>query len=154
MSGWEISLTVFASGSTSVTFASASSPIAPAPPSAPRNSPSSTNGQRMNQSVAPTSFITSTSRRRENRERRIVFEISSTDANTSSAASSAIVILIMRVAERIVLVCAWRFCTSAIAGSVTRRVTERARLVELGAQRARVRSGWSGVRRKMSGSGL
>jgi hypothetical protein len=34
------------------------------PPSAPTSTPSITNGQRMNQSVAPTSFITSTSRRR------------------------------------------------------------------------------------------
>ncbi len=42
----------------------ASSRIASSVPSAPTITPSITNGQRMNQSVAPTSFITSTSRRR------------------------------------------------------------------------------------------
>ena len=35
------------------------------------------NGPRTNQFVAPTSFITSTSRRREKIDRRIVFEMSS-----------------------------------------------------------------------------
>ena len=153
MSGCEISLTVLASGSTSVTLASASRPTAPAPPSAPRNSPSSTNGQRMNQSVAPTSFITSTSRRRENSDRRIVLEISSIDANTSSAASSAIVILITRVADRIWSVCAWRFWTAAIAGSVTRRMPS-GLAWSSSARNAPELSGRSGVTRKMSGSGL
>ena len=38
------------------------------------------NGPRTNQFVAPTSFITSISRRREKIERRIVFAISRTDA--------------------------------------------------------------------------
>ena len=38
------------------------------------------NGPRMNQFVAPTSFITSISRRREKIESRIVFAISSVDA--------------------------------------------------------------------------
>ncbi len=38
------------------------------------------NGPRTNQLVAPTSFITSISRRREKIDRRMVFAISSTDA--------------------------------------------------------------------------
>ena len=50
--------------------------MASTPPIAPSTIPSMTNGQRMNQSVAPTSFITSTSRRRENIDSRIVFEMS------------------------------------------------------------------------------
>ena len=52
----------------------------------PTITPSITNGQRMNQLVAPTSFITSTSRRRAKIESRIVLAISATDANRSSAA--------------------------------------------------------------------
>src|SRR5262249_25945679 len=43
---------------------------------------SSMNGPRMNQFVAPTSFITSISRRREKIESRIVFAMSSVDAIT------------------------------------------------------------------------
>ena len=42
------------------------------------------NGTRMNQSVAPTSFITSISRRRANIAVRIVFQISRPDANISA----------------------------------------------------------------------
>ena len=42
------------------------------------------NGPRTNQFVAPTSFITSISRRREKIESRIVFAISSTDAPRST----------------------------------------------------------------------
>ena len=41
------------------------------------------NGPRMNQLVAPTSFITSISRRRAKIDRRIVFAIRSVDAVTS-----------------------------------------------------------------------
>ena len=44
--------------------------------------PSSMNGTRMNQSVAPTSFITSISRRRANIAVRIVFQISRIAANS------------------------------------------------------------------------
>ena len=40
------------------------------------------NGMRMNQSVAPTSFITSISRRRANIAVRIVFQISRIAANS------------------------------------------------------------------------
>ena len=58
------------------------------PPSAPTSTPSITNGQRMNQSVAPTSFITSTSRRRAYSDSRIVFAISRIEATHSSTASS------------------------------------------------------------------
>src|SRR5215213_1073726 len=48
-------------------------------PMKPTISPSSMNGPRTNQLVAPTSFITSISRRREKIERRIVFAIRSAD---------------------------------------------------------------------------
>ena len=57
----------------------------PAPPRKPTSRPSITNGQRMNQLVAPTSRITSTSRRRAKIESRIVLATSSTEASTSSA---------------------------------------------------------------------
>ena len=53
-------------------------PPANAPPMRPCNRPSSMNGRRMNQFVAPTSFITSISRRRAYIAVRIVFQISST----------------------------------------------------------------------------
>ena len=46
------------------------------PPMRPWTSPSSMKGIRMNQLVAPTSFITSISRRRANIAVRIVFQIS------------------------------------------------------------------------------
>ena len=62
--GAEISDQSLASGSSSATLASPSTAIASSAPAAPTTIPSITNGQRMNQSVAPTSFITSTSRRR------------------------------------------------------------------------------------------
>ena len=42
------------------------------------------NGMRMNQSVAPTSFITSISRRRANIAVRIVFQINRPEANISA----------------------------------------------------------------------
>ena len=107
----------------------------------------------MNQSVAPTSFITSTSRRRENSDRRIVLEINSTEASTSSAANSAIVILMIRVADRMRLVCAWRLATEAIAGSLIRRVPS-GLVGSSSARSASALSGLSGVTRKVSGSGL
>ena len=50
--------------------------IAPTAPASPASSPSIMNGPRMNQFVAPTSFITSISRRRAKIESRIVFAIS------------------------------------------------------------------------------
>ncbi len=53
-----------ASGSSRATFVTPSTTMANNAPAAPTTVPSITNGQRMNQSVAPTSFITSTSRRR------------------------------------------------------------------------------------------
>ena len=108
----------------------------------------------MNQSVAPTSFITSTSRRRENSDRRIVFEISSTEANTSSAAEQRHRELdhARGREDRVRLRLAVLHRRDRRVGDQAR--AERARLVELGAQRARRRSGWSGVTRKMSGSGL
>ena len=48
-----------------------------------------TNGQRMNQSVAPTSFMTSTSRRREKSDRRIVLDTSRTLARIEQAREQA-----------------------------------------------------------------
>ena len=51
----------------------------------PARAPSSMNGPRTNQFVAPTSFITSISRRREKIERRIVFAINKIDATSSTA---------------------------------------------------------------------
>jgi hypothetical protein len=68
------------SGSSSAILPTSSSATAAAPPSAPSSTPSMTNGQRMNQSVAPTSFMTSTSRRREKSESRMVFAISIVEA--------------------------------------------------------------------------
>ena len=62
------------------------SPRASEPPS-PQSSPSIMNGPRMNQFVAPTSFITSISRRREKIESRIVFAISSVAATSSTITS-------------------------------------------------------------------
>ena len=52
-------------------------------PPRPCSSPSSMNGPRTNQFVAPTSFITSISRRRAKIDSRIVFAIRSVDAVTS-----------------------------------------------------------------------
>ena len=59
-------------------------------PSTPQIIPSSMNGQRTNQLVAPTSFMTSTSRRRAKMESRIVLPISSTAAMPSTTAMPAI----------------------------------------------------------------
>ena len=57
-------------------------------PPRPQSRPSSMNGPRMNQFVAPTSFITSISRRRAKIDRRIVFAIRSVDAVTSSTTAT------------------------------------------------------------------
>ena len=91
------------------------------PPSAPSTMPSMTNGQRMNQSVAPTSFMTSTSRRREKSDSRIVLETSRTLATTSSTASRPVVSFTTRVATRIFCVSSLEFLTV-----VDRRVDRRA----------------------------
>ena len=53
-----------ANGSMIVTFPTHSMPTATAAPERPTTRPSITNGQRTNQFVAPTSRMTSTSRRR------------------------------------------------------------------------------------------
>ncbi len=74
----------------------------------------------MNQSVAPTSFITSTSRRRAKSESRIVFAISRIEAITSSAASAPTVSFTKRVAARIFFACFLLSRTSSIAGSIGR----------------------------------
>ena len=57
-------------------------------PASPQKRPSSMNGPRTNQFVAPTSFITSISRRREKIESRIVFAIRSIDAISRIAVAS------------------------------------------------------------------
>ena len=57
-------------------------------PASPQKSPSSMNGPRTNQFVAPTSFITSISRRREKIDSRIVFAISRIDAISRTAVAS------------------------------------------------------------------
>ncbi len=107
----------------------------------------------MNQSVAPTSFITSTSRRRAYIESRIVFATSSSEASASSAASRPIVSFTTRVAERILSVFSLRSLTSSIELSITVRWPEG----DIGASASRtctIASGSSGVTRSRSGSGL
>ena len=80
--------------------------------------PSITNGQRMNQSVAPTSFITSTSRRRAYSDRRIVLAISRIEASTSRTVSTAAVIVTRLVTSRIFCVSVCLFDTVAIDESI------------------------------------
>jgi hypothetical protein len=107
----------------------------------------------MNQSVAPTSFMTSTSRRRENSDRRMVFETSRTLATTSSTASSPVVSFTTRVATRMRSVSSREFFTVSIAGSTVVRPPPGA----AGASASRsfsALSGLSGVTRNVSGSGL
>ncbi len=59
---------------------SANTPLTASPaPTAPCTSPSAMNGIRTNQFDAPTSFMTSISRRRANVARRIVFTIRNND---------------------------------------------------------------------------
>ena len=72
---------------------SSSSRIATTEPTTPQIRPSSMNGPRTNQFVAPTSFITSISRRREKIESRIVFAIRSAEetSRTIVATRKAIV---------------------------------------------------------------
>ena len=65
------------------------------------------NGQRTNQLVAPTSFITSTSRRRAKMESRIVLPISSTAAMPSTTAMPAITASITPAVDS-TLSAAWR----------------------------------------------
>ena len=59
------------------------------------------NGPRTNQFVAPTSFITSISRRREKIERRIVFAIRSVEAISSTITAARKTISITRATRRI-----------------------------------------------------
>ena len=93
---------------------------APIAPTAPTIVPSITNGQRMNQSVAPTSFITSTSRRRANSDSLIVLAINSTEASVSSTARTAAVIVTRLVTLSSFLVSVLWFETLPIAGSSIR----------------------------------
>ena len=74
---------------------------ASADPASPQISPSSMNGPRTNQFVAPTSFITSISRRLEKIESRIVFAINSVDAASSTRTASRKTISITRATRRI-----------------------------------------------------
>ena len=59
------------------------------------------NGPRTNQFVAPTSFITSISRRREKIESRIVFAISKVDAISRTSTAARKTISITRATRRI-----------------------------------------------------
>jgi hypothetical protein len=145
VSGAAMSAKSAASGSMSATFPTSSSRIARTPPAAPRITPSITNGQRMNQFVAPTRRITSTSRRREKSESRIVFATSRIDATTSSTERIAVVSFTTRVADRILSVSSRRFLTSSIAGSPVPASALRS---------APMLSGSSGVTRNVSGSGF
>jgi hypothetical protein len=126
----------------------ASSSTASTPARKPTITPSITNGQRMNQLVAPTSFITSTSRRRANTDRRIVFAINAIEANTSSAASPAPSALTRPVADRISSVSRSRLRTSSTPAS--RGLPPGARSSTI----APISSGSSGVRRNRLGNGL
>ena len=112
-----------------------------------------TNGQRMNQSVAPTSFMTSTSRRREKSDRRIVLETSRTLATMSRTASRPVVSFTTRVATRIFCVSSLEFLTVSIAGSIVVRPPPGA-LGDSASRSFSALSGLSGVTRKVSGSGL
>ena len=61
-------------------------PMASTPPISPWTKPSSMNGTRMNQLVAPTSFITSISRRRANMAVRMVLRMSRVEASSKKTA--------------------------------------------------------------------
>ena len=63
-------------------------PTAPNAPTRPCTSPSSMYGMRMNQFVAPTSFMTSISRRREVIAVNVVLRINSTDTMNSTTAAT------------------------------------------------------------------
>lgn len=122
-------------------------------PIAPRITASSTNGQRMKPSVAPTSFMICTSRRREKTERRIVLEISRIEAMIRRAASSPIITLTTRVAVRIFSVFDLEEPTDSIEGSTVavpppgvEGCSAETRAIEA--------PGFSGVMRNVSGSGL
>ena len=79
------------------------------------------NGPRTNQFVAPTSFITSISRRREKIERRIVFAIRSVEAISSTITAARKTISITRATRRIrSAVCLPYLTLSTPAGSGSR----------------------------------
>jgi hypothetical protein len=108
----------------------------------------------MNQSVAPTSFMTSTSRRREYSDSRIVLPISSIEAIASSDARPAIAYFTTRVAVRILFVSSSRLRTSSIALSTGTRSPPDGASGASASRMVVMLSGWSGVMRKVSGSGL
>ena len=111
------------------------------------------NGQRMNQSVAPTSFITSTSRRRLNSDKRIVFDTNSTLASTSKEVRITIAHFTSLVTVRILSVWSFSLRTRSIDWSASWRCPA----VSRGASELRIApmlSGSSGVTRKVSGSGF
>ena len=78
------------------------------------------NGPRTNQFVAPTSFITSISRRREKIERRMVFAISSTDAPRSTTTAIRKTSSITRATLRMRLESFWPSLTDLDAGELLR----------------------------------
>ena len=90
----------------------------------------------MNQSVAPTSFITSTSRRRENSDRRIVFEIEQDRRDDEQDREQAGRELHdARGDEDLLRVVACEFLTASIEGSIVVRAAARRRRRERVAQR-------------------
>ena len=102
--GAAISVQLLASGSSRAILVAASTAMANSAPTAPTMIPSITNGQRMNQSVAPTSFITSTSRRRAYSDSRMVLAISRIEATTKRTVNTAAVIVTRFVTSRIFFV--------------------------------------------------
>src|SRR6202011_854 len=109
--GAAISVQLFASGSSSATLVIPSTAIATSAPAAPTTIPSITNGQRMNQSGAPTNFITSTSLLLAYQDTRIVVAISRIEASASSTVRTAAVIVTRFVTSRIFLVSFFLFET-------------------------------------------
>ena len=81
-------------------FSAHTSPNAKPAPIAPCTRPSAMNGTRTNQFDAPTSFITSISRRRANVARRIVFTMRNSDDASSTLAIEMNASRIHRVARR------------------------------------------------------
>src|ERR1700730_17677056 len=147
--GAAINVQLLASGSSSATFVTPSTTIATNAPAAPTTIPSITNGQRMNQSVAPTSFITSTSRRRANSDSLMVLAINSTEAAISSTVNTAAVIVTRLVTSRIFLVSSLWLETLWIDWSIVPQPPA------LSAVRiASASAGLSGYTWKVSGSGL
>ena len=103
------------------------------------------NGPRTNQFVAPTSFITSISRRREKIESRMVFAISSTEAPSSTSTAIRKTSSITRATLRIRLE---SFCPSLTVSTPTNFC------VRMSAEIAFSESAFAGVTSKEAGNGF